>query len=338
MVASNIADLRFAFQSGQGVPAVASAFGLYLAGGDQPRPVRTDDSFAETSATRMRSDRYVSEVHAEGAPQFYVMPKSAGALLYGVLGGKSVVGAADPYTHTIIPAATTPWMTFWRMLGNLIYERFADCKIKSVVIHGESGRPLTITATILGLAPAYKTAAETTAAIEITQRFMHYDGAGALLVEGVAVASIRSFDITIENNSATVPGDSVTPQDVSEGELVITARATQLFRSAAPSTVALRNRLYYGSATPADNAAVANAVLELAGSPAGLQFTFTRVAAAPGPERSLKLAIPRVQVQAFDPAPTTGNDPLTADITYSGLQPAAGAAITATLLNGQATY
>jgi Phage tail tube protein len=332
MVASNIADVRFGIQAAKGTPLAASTQGLYLAGGTPPRPMRTEEAFAETTSLRMRSDRYVSEVHSEGAPQFYVMPKSIGALIYAALGGKSVTGAGDPWTHTIIPAASTPWLTFWRMIGNLLYGRFSDCKVKTLVIHGESGKPLTVTATIIGMTPVHKTAAETTAPIEVTQRFMHYDGAGALMVEGAAVASIRNFDITIENNSATVPGDSLTPNDVSEGELVVTVRATQLFTAAS-----LYNRLFYGSASPADNAAAINAVLELAGAPAGLQFTFTRVAAAPGPERSLQIAVPRVQAQPFEVTPSTGNEPLTADITYMALQPAAGAAITAILKSGAAT-
>lgn len=334
MVASNIGNLRFAIQSVKGTAAASSVYGLYLAGGDLPSGRKTQDSFAETTSARMRSDRYLVEAHGEGSPQHYVTPKSIGALLYGALGGKSVTGAADPYTHTIIPAATTPWFTLWRNAFDMIQERLTDAKIKSLVIHGESGRPLTVTVNWLAITPQHKTAAETTAVIETTQRFMHYDGAGAFLVEGAAVASIRSFDLTIENNTAVVPGDSVTPNDVSEGELSITCRVTQLFLTA---TGQLRNRLFYGSSSPADNAAIAAAVLELAGSPAGLEFTFTRVAAAPGPERSLKLAIPRVTVEPFDPQPSTGNDPATAEISFTALQPG-GNAMTATLKNGQATY
>lgn len=335
MVASNIGNLRFAIQSAKGTPAAASAFGLFLAGGDLPSARRGQDSFAETTAARMRGERYVTEVHGEGSPQHYVSPKAIGALLYGVLGAKSVTGAGDPFAHVFVPASSTPWFTLWRNAFDMIQERLADAKLKSLVIHGESGRPLTATANWLALTPQHKTAAEVTAPIETTQRFMHYDGAGAFLVEGVPVASIRSFDLTIENNSAVVPGDSLSPADISEGELAVTCRVTQLFLTA---TRDLRNRLFYGGATPADNAAVVAAILELAGAPAGLQFTFTRVAAAPGPERSLVLAVPRVAVEPFDPQPTTGNDPATAEITFTALQPAAGAAITATLKNGQATY
>jgi hypothetical protein len=335
MPASNLADLRFAIQTAKGTPAATSAYGLFLAGGDQPHPVPTVDSFAETSATRMRSDRYLSTVTATGAPQFYVMPKMAASLLYAALGAVTTTGASDPYTHTIIPATATPWLTFWRMVGGLIAERFTDCKVKTVVIHGETGRPLTMTVTIVGLTPTFDAYAgrETTAAIEIADRFMHYDGAGALLVEGAVDNTIRSFDLTIENNTATVPGVPITPVDAVEGELSITLRATTLF-----STAALRNRLYYGSATPADDAGITTTLLELAGSPVGVQFTFTRVAAAPGPERSLRIAIPRITLDPFDIQPSTGNEPLTAELMMTALQPAgATSAITATVKNGQAT-
>lgn len=337
MVAPNVAEISFAKQTAKGSAASADAHRLLLAGGDQPHPMVAEDWYQETTGQRMLYDRYVSAAHVEGAPQFYVMPKYMVEILRGCLGSLSSSGASAPYTHTITPALTQPFYTFWRKLSTLVYEKFVDSKIKSVVIHGESGSPLTFTVTILGITPLYKTsgayATEVTATKELTNRFLHYDGAGALLVEGTAVASINSFDITIENNDTVEPGDSLTPNDISEGGLEVTVRASQLFTAAA-----LRNRLYYASATPSDNAAITNAVLELAGSPAGLQFTFTRVAAAPGPEISLAIAIPRVSVEPFEVQPTTAPSPgLRADITYHAHMPANDSApITITVKNASA--
>lgn len=331
---SNIAKLRWAKQSAQGTVATASAFGAYLAGGDQPSADVTDEMFVETTGGRMLSDAYRSQVHVAGAPQFYLMPKSVGSLLYGVLGAKSVSGAGDPYTHIFTAATSRPWFTFWRMVANLIWGRYGDCKIDKLVIHGETGKPLTVTATILGISPASQTTEETTVAIEIAQRYLHYDGLGALLVEGAAVASIDNFDITIDNHGQAIGGDALTPIDISEGELTVTVAIRKLFLSAS-----LHNRVIYGAASPTNNTAAVAAVLELAGSPAGIEFTFTRVAASPGPTRSLKLAVPRLRVVPFQIQPATSQDPLREQLTLEALAPTDGSSpITATLLNGVAAY
>lgn len=336
MVAPNVAEIAFAKQSAKGTPNTTAAHRLLMAGGDQPHPMVTQDWYQETTGQRMQYDRYVSEAHVEGAPQHYVMPASIGELIRGALGSISSSGTA-PTTHTITPAATLPWYTVWRKLSTLVYERFTDCKVKSIVIHGESGRPLTVTVTWLGITSQRKTSAvyatEVTVTKEVTNRFLHYDGAGALLVEGVAVASINSFDLTIENNATAEAGDSLAPNDISEGGLDVTLRASQLFTSAA-----LRDRLLYANASPADNAAITTTLLELSSTPP-IQFTWTRVAAG-GPEVSLAVALARVSVEPFEVQPTTAPSPaLRADITYHVQQPANdSAALTVTLKNAVTSY
>lgn len=331
MVAANRADVAFAIQTAKGSPVAASTYRTYITGGRQPGQMRTQENFAETNELRMVNDAYVAEVHADGNPTMYVMPKMIAALLTAVLGGRNSTGAADPYTHTLTPASTLPYVTFWRWLADLIYERSADCKVVSLNIHGESGKPLTVTPKILGLTPIYKTSRETTVAVEVAQRFMHYDGAGALQVEGVAASTISSFDLDIDNNGQAVPGDSLAPNAIAETELSVRLRTTQLVTDAA-----LWKRLHYASATPADTAVANPAVLELAGSPAGIDFKWTRVAASPGPERSIEIQIPRVLALPFDLNPETGPNPMKQEVVYQGYQPAAGASITAIVKNSVA--
>ena len=329
MVAANRADIAFAVQSGKGSVASASKYRTFVTGGRQPGQMRTHAPFEQTTSQRMITDMYVSEAHVDGSPSLFVMPKSIAALLTLVLGSRVTTGSADPYTHTITPAATLLYGTFWRWLADLIFEKSGDCKVVKVVLHGESGKPLTITPTILGLSPAYKTARETTAGLEQSQYFMHYDGAAALLVEGAAVSHIRSFDLTIDNGGQIVPGDALTPYDIAETNLAVTLATTQLVVD-----LATWKKLHYGSATPSDAATPNASVLELGGSPAGIDFKWTRVAASPGPERSLEILLPRVQPQPFDVEPQTSPNPLVQTITYNVLQPAdASPAITAIVKN-----
>jgi len=332
VVAANRADIAFAIQTAKGAAASVSKYRTFVMGGRQPGQVRTHAPLDQTSGTRMMTDMYAAEAHVEGSPQLYVMSKSIGALLTLVLGTRVTTGASDPWLHTITPGSSLLYATFWRWLADLIYEVSVDCKVTKIVLHGESGKPLTITATIQGLSSAYKTSHETTVTVEQSQYFMHYDGAAALKVEGAAVSTIRSFDLTIDNNGQIIPGDSFTPNDIAETVLNITLATTQLVADAA-----MWKRLHYGSATPSDTAAPTQTPLELAGTPAGFDFKWTRVAASPGPERSLEILLPRVQPQPFDLEPQTQPNPLIQTITYQVLQPADGSAgITALVKNGVA--
>jgi len=329
-IAENIAHLRFAIQAAKGTPSTVSAYGVYLAGGTPPGVSRTDETYEETSGLRMRNDKYVSEVHAAGTFEAYVMPLSIGALLYAALGAKAVTGATDPYTHTFTVATSRPWLTFWKSIGALLFERSADCKVNTLTISGESGKPLRVTAEVLGLNPVFKTAAEATATIEVTNRMLHYHGTGALMLEGAAVADIRAFQLVIANNGEIIPGDSLTGIDVSEGELTAQLTITKLFLA-----TSMRNRLFYGVASPADNLAAVSSILELSGTPS-VSFKFLRATA---PERSLEIQLHRVALAPYDITPGTGNSPLTEGITLDCLQPAAGTTpITAKVLNAQATY
>lgn len=327
---SNIATLRWAKQSGQGsvVADAGSIFGAYLSGGTQPAPAITDEPFNETTGARMLNDMYRSEAHVAGEPQMFATPLNIGSLLYGVLGAKAVSGSGDPYTHTFTAATSRPWWTFWRMLGNLLWERFVDCKIDKLVIAGQTGKPLTVTATIMGIKPQHRTADETAATVEVTNRFLHYDGSGALQVEGAAVASIDDWTLTIDNHGQPIGGDSLSPIDISEGELTIDLAIRQLYLADS-----LRRRVAYNSATPSNNADVAAVIQELTGTP-NVDFLFTRSAT-----RTLQLQLPRLALMPVDMQPATNQDPLRQALTMRALQPSGGATpLTAKVKNSLSAY
>src|SRR5687767_7451259 len=134
MPAGNIADLSMAVQTAKGTPAVPGATTMsriYLAGGGL-RAVKETADLEETSSGRLRNENFTRVIRAEGTPEAFVRPEMIGWLLWGALGAKAVTGAADPWTHTFTLANTQPYMTFWKMLGGLLFERFGDCKIVSL--------------------------------------------------------------------------------------------------------------------------------------------------------------------------------------------------------------
>lgn len=332
----SIHELAFAKQTAKGTPAAAAAFRIPLVGGTV-KPRREVADLEETGTSRVRGQVYVVTAGAEGNPEYAVRPAAIGLLLYGVLGAKAVTGAADPYTHTFTDAAEQPWFTFWRQLENLKYEKFIDCKITQMVLTSEAGRPLRAALTVMGRDPRHLASAtyatEVAVAEESGAPIMHYDGAGALEIEGTPIASIERIVTTINNQGSYQQGDSVLPYDVAEGILDIRQEVASLIED-----VAEYNRFHYGSATPADGATASREVVELG---AGVtDFLWTQVAAAPGPERSLRIqGSPRMQIMDVTGyEPNTNNDPIKKTSVYRSLRPSSGAALTATLKNGQATY
>lgn len=327
MVASNIGDVSFALQSAKGAAASVGQFRLYPAGGEQPTGTAELVDLEEMSGLRLLNTAYIGEVSVAGSTEYFVRAPTIAPLLYGVLGAQAVTGAADPFTHTFTHASGLPYWTFWRMLGNGLAEKFVDCIITRLVLHGESHQPLRVTVDVMGLTPSYVTPPEATVTPDTSAVFMHSDAAGALKLEATAIACISSFDITIDNGAQAVPGDSIAACDISVGRLSIEARTTQHL-----DDFTLWNRAHYGSATPANGAAHVTDPLELGGSPAGIDWKWTRVAAT----RTLEILMPRILVPPFGLQGSVSGDPLTQEVVYRAYQPASGAGITAIVLNSKA--
>jgi hypothetical protein len=327
MTAGNIADLALALQAAKGTAATAAQYRTFLLGGGLA-PDRVVNDLEETSGTRLRSQSYPSMVSVTGTPEIAVRPDIIGAILFGALGDIATTGVEAPYVHEITPANTLPWFTAWRMLGDLVFERFVDCKLVQLVITSEAGQPLKAAITVEGIRPNSQTT-HTQSAVLVSDAdpFMHYDAAGAFLVEGAAVSEINRIVLTINNNGTKLQGDSLHPFTVSEGMLNISLEIGHVIIDAE-----LYNRFHYGSASPANNAEATTEILELTG---GVDFTWEQ----PSGE-VLQIVCERVQLKTltgFDP--NTSGDPLANVQTYQVYQPSdGGPGIVATLTNDVDEY
>lgn len=333
MVAGNIADLSIGIQNTQGTASATSLARAYLTGGGL-MPVREVNDVEETSSSRLRSTAYVANVHVEGSPQFAVRPGFIPILLFGVMGSKAVTGASDPYTHTMTLAATQPYLTLWRTLGTL-FERFVDCKVKSLVFESTAGGILSVTAEILGLAPAFQTAAMATATPETTNTFVHADLEGQILVETVPVSRIRRVNVSISSGAEVAYGDKVSGDAVEEGMHEITIETEQTILNFAEW-----NRYHYGSTTPANNAPPTRDPVELAGTGIDVKWTKrTSAGVAATPERSLQFTATRLQIAAIEGQEVnTSGQPITRTVRYKVYQPAAGSGLTAVVKNATTAY
>lgn len=335
MTAGNIADLGFAIQTTKGTPSVASIVRSYLMGGGII-PSRSIADIEESSSGRLRNSAFVQNIGIEGDPQMAARAEMIGLLLYGAMGAKAVAGAADPWTHTFTLAPTQPYLTIWRMLGAGLFERFTDCKVTSLAIESAAGGLVAVTAGIAGLTPAFQTAAESAVAAETTEPFLHTDGRGQFLAEGVAIASLSRVALSLATGAEITYGDAVGGDQVAEQMMGITLETEQTI-----SDFATWNRFHYGSANPANNAPAIPGIIEL-GAP-GIAFKWSKrtTAGVPvAPERSLELTATRVQIASIGgQAVNASGAPLTRTVTYRIYQPSGGASgLTAVLKNGRAAY
>lgn len=140
---------------------------------------------------------YVTAHKADGQFALLCRPDIMAALLAWALGADSVSGAADPYTHTITPAASVPWLSIERQLASIAdCERLVDCVIESLVIEGKGGLPLKATVGFLGIRGTHGIAAAS-ATYEADRPYMFFDA--AFQVNGSAVATVTEFRLAIKN-------------------------------------------------------------------------------------------------------------------------------------------
>lgn len=336
MPSQKIYELAIAKQAAKGMPAAVAQYRTRATGGDVS-PVRNVPDLAETGTNRLPYTSFVASMGVDGSPGVAVRDEMALELLYGALGSKSVVGVADPYTHTLTPANALPYFTIWRQLGDLVWERFTDCKISQAAVVSEAESALALTVTVVGIksealsAGVYATEATAAplagAGAAGTGVYVHHHGSGLLLVEGVVISRMERVAVTINNNASRQMGDSIFADDITEGAQEITVATRQ---RVAAEEIALYNRLHYGASTPASGTDAVGTILELGGG--GLDLMWRREVT---PERSIRFQTgSRVQVSAIGGmAPGTGNDPLRAEPTYRVLQPDSGVAFTALLKN-----
>jgi len=335
MVAGNIADLGFAIQTAKGTPSASGIERSFLMGGGVD-PNETINDVEESSSTRLRSISYKARAEIGGSPQMAVRPNMIGLLLYAAMGAKSVSGASDPWTHTFTLAPTQPYISIFRMLGGVLFERFSDCKIGALNFESTASGILTVTAEIVGAIGAFKTTQDVVVAAEATEPFLHTDVKGQIVFEGSAISRVSAMRINLGTGVQGTQGDALTSDAVEEGMQEIVVETEQII-----TDWALWNRFHYGSATPADNAAITPTVVTL-GAP-GISIIYSKRQANgtdATPARSLTFTATSVQVAAIEPTEANADgSPLQRTVRYKIYQPSGGASgLTAVLKNGRSTY
>lgn len=318
----NQAWVMAARQSAKGTPATVAAGTTHkmpFSGGNLS-PVRETDVLSETDNARDRGEPYVVTSGVEGSPEVYVRDESIGLLLLGVLGTDTVTGTGPNYTHTVTPANTLPYMTFWRNISGTLYERYTDCMVSSLTISAEAGAPLTAAVGIQGITPTRLTAnPDATDIVPIASSSVYNYNQAAVTLGGGATSLVRSFELTVENNVTRQQTDDVVPYDLTPGLREVSLSFDMIFES-----LDEYNKFHYGDAAGTQ---IDDEIYKTSAT-----FTFSK-----GTNNEIAFNLPSIAYEELNPEPDPGGDPIVVSVRAVGIK-SLSPIVTATVKNQVALY
>ncbi len=331
-------DYQIALQSAKGTPATnPSNFLLCLDGSD----ISADPEIVTIKTgegTRMADGiSFVAGAPVAGNLICVCQDNMLPLLLIAGMGNMVVSGGTDPYSHTatVAQSAGVPYITVFKHVSGH-YEVFPDCKLNTLRLetsHDGENQIMRATLGIMGIGlPIFRTAepAIPATAEDKDHIFSWSQAAGTWEIDSETIAGISEFILEINNNLAMVPGETKTGYMLWEQLCEVSATSRLVIED-----WARYNNFMYGSDEPTDETE-----LSVDAVPTGsLAVTFTRVAAAPGPERSFSVAIPELRYALGDKPKVVG-DPKGEPIYQSmgGLAIGTDPKITCVVKNGVASY
>lgn len=311
----NQAYWAWAKQSAKGTPASVGVHKTPFSGGSIG-PTRSVAQLSETDTSRDEGVSYVEVNGLEGSPECYVRDTNIHSLLDLVL-GSTVSSGAGPYVHTATPAAALPYVTFWRGVGDTLFERFEDCMVSELTISADAGGPLTASLSVMGLNTTRLTS-DVWSAVPLASAGVYNYNEATVTAHGGATALISNFELTISNNVSTQQTDSITPYDVVPGQRSVTVGYDMIFE-----TLAAYNEFNYGgtSGTTQGSAITTTA----------LNFAFAKGAGA------IEFDIPNAAVEEFPVEPDPGGDPIVASVRTRAQRVTGTPLITTEVTNAKAT-
>lgn len=318
-----------------GADAAAPQYRLTVTGMDL-RVATENAQREETGTSRDAGERVVTQRAVTGGFTTILRPATAPLLYYGLLGAKSVTGAASPYTHTLTPAADQPFVTLWRFLYGGFAEKFKSCKLISGQLSGgadQNNGDLVLQVGAIGM-----DAEDVTDTITFDPYDPQAAGAGVLdaddpirwfgcttNVDSVDAPNVDQMQNTINADQNAAKLKAVTYGKIEAGRRNIEHQYQLVFDSAEART-AYKRSAYGGSALTAPSDVVAEEVLD---------YTFVDSSGTP----RMTMNIPRFSVVGDIELPVNPNGEMGRIGVVGGAdRPASGAIQTVTFNNDVASY
>jgi hypothetical protein len=315
-ISSRIGTWAIARQTAKGTPVANPTNVYYLRAAPSLAPTKVVETLPMTDAQRDPGKNIVSRIGVEGDVPIYANVEGIGLLFYGALGANANSGAGPNYTHTITPASDTPWFTMWRMVGNVIYERFVDCKINGLTLEGAAGGALGITLSVIGI-KAEKLAGAFTGTPLFCSEFLFAESDTFHKVATVA-RPIDRLTWGVTNNGAPWQANAYRPEDIDVGNRDWTLDWGQRFNDAAEY-----HEHFYGAGT--------DQVTTIPSKAWEVEFRKTAV-------QSLKIAHAGVSYREYPVQPDPAGDPIGVGVSAAiERQTTAAGTCTVTVLDQNAT-
>lgn len=316
-IAGNLAWWGIAKQTAKNAPAATATYRTPFSGGNIV-PAREVGRLAETDGSRDRGRSYVQQHSVQGTPEMYVRDDNVGMLLLAAMGADAASGTTN-FTHIFTMGAALPYMTLFKGVGNIVYEKYQDVFISSLAFRAEAGQPLTVAAGVRGRQASFASVDSSGAAVFASAMPFNFNQA-AITFDGGATSLISSFDLSLENNVNVQQTDDVVIYDVTAGIREASLGFDMIFENAD-----VYRKFHTGTAT---GTTISSNIYTTSAS-----FTFTI-----GVNNELAFNFPVIAIEEYPVEPDTGGDPITVPVRTS-IEPVEGSSLfTATLKNQVATY
>ena len=319
-ISGRIATFAFAKQTAKGTGATVPLFKLLARGEPSLRLVKERGRLTVTDSGRDLGPGYTAGMRVEGEIPIYLYPDAFALFAAAALGANADSGTEPNFTHVATAANDGMWMTVWRMVGNVIFEKFIDCKLNRLAISGEAGAPAEGELGFVGITSAFE-AAEVAGTPVATPVYLYPELNGRILVGGSA-RRIHSFAWAVNNNFAPYQADDYLPSDIDPGgrefELSFSTRFT-----GADDFPGYRTHYYGSSSGTSPSAAVPT-------QPMSLEFLRDV-------NTSLKIEHPQVAYEEIPVQPNPDGDPIAIEVPCVVEKPSSGNICTITTKDNRAS-
>jgi hypothetical protein len=319
-IQSAIAQVGVSKQSGKGSATASATFAQGVTGGSVMTVEIAQELEERTSGVRMSPA--VNRTGIMPGIDFTgrAHPKSVGMWLYGALGAVSTSGSAS-YTHVITVGDDLPYLTTFGKLGSNIYS-VRDLKVDALGFSFENANPVEMSVSGMGTVVGYPASFNINNDDSLSPYFTAASGTFKLDVDSATpvTASITSGEINIANALETIMlSGAISPDDVFPGR----HEAECSFDVVVANLDDWRTLV---TGTSSGSSAQASPVY------GSFEITFTSGTA------SLKLEAANVAFTTEFPEANPGGGPVSLSLAGLVVQTAAGAGLTATLINDHASY
>lgn len=235
-------------QTAQGTAATAPVVSFHASGDSNGLSAeRTNESIKLTKGSPVDAGTYVSEVSPKFEATTLGFPKMLTYLAYAALGKIKSEGKATPYTHTITPGESLPYVTVFEQKGSAsaALAELIDAKVDSFKMTAEGVAPISFDMTINGCAMKWLSATTWNGpAFALSDGWFTLADAEVLfsLSTGTPVAvpvgvNLSKLEFEIANSVSTqavmgspVPGDQVESGAVVTVNIEGTTDSTEMYR------------------------------------------------------------------------------------------------------------